>query len=97
MWYHIKEVVNSTYNENIELIVIGDSRAKAAFIPSELPEINSFNLSLGGATPVEGYYILKKYLKGHIKIIHLYPEGAKPPKQIDHTSLFSRLYKSLPN
>jgi len=45
---------------------------------------------------LEGLAIIKKYLKGHIKIIHLYPEGSKPPKLIDHTEIFSEIYKSLP-
>ena len=61
MWLEVKQIVNTKTDIKFDLIVLGDSRAKAGFIPNQLP-IKSFNLSLGGATPIEGYYTLKKYL-----------------------------------
>lgn len=54
--------------ENPQIIVIGDSRAKAAFDPALLSTKNSvYNLALGGTTPIEGYYSLEKYLTCHEK------------------------------
>ncbi len=47
-----------------EILIIGDSRTKAGFLPDRLWE-GSYNLSLGGATPIEGYYTLKDYLEYH--------------------------------
>lgn len=52
---------NTDYNRTI---IIGDSRAKAAFIPEQLSE-ECYNLALGGTTPIEGYYSLKEYLEHH--------------------------------
>ena len=63
IWMHVKNVINSKTDDDIKLLVIGDSRAKAGFIPNENKGIKSFNLSLGGGTPVEGYFTLLKYLK----------------------------------
>lgn len=63
MWEHVKSVISSSDSRYTTLIV-GDSRSKAGIIPSHLNEAlqPAINLSLGGATPVEGYYSLKKYL-----------------------------------
>lgn len=49
-----------------EIVILGDSRAKAGFVPELLGE-NTYNLALGGATPIEGYYSLKEYLANHEK------------------------------
>lgn len=49
-----------------EVIILGDSRAKAGFAPKLLSD-SSYNLALGGATPIEGYYSLKSYLAHHEK------------------------------
>ena len=46
------------------VVIIGDSRAKAGFIPDELSD-DCYNLALGGTTPIEGYYTLKEYLEHH--------------------------------
>ncbi|MFK5937224.1 MAG: hypothetical protein QM497_02400 [Sulfurimonas sp.] len=64
MWLEVKQIVNTKTDSKVDLIVLGDSRAKAGFIPNQLP-IKSINLSLGGATPIEGYYTLKKYLENN--------------------------------
>lgn len=47
-----------------EIIILGDSRAKAGFVPEMLSD-RAYNLALGGATPIEGYYSLKEYLENH--------------------------------
>ena len=49
-----------------EILIFGDSRAKAGFVPKLLSE-DAYNLALGGATPIEGYYSLKEYLENHEK------------------------------
>jgi len=49
-----------------EILILGDSRAKAGFVPESLSQ-RSYNLALGGATPIEGYYSLKEYLAHHEK------------------------------
>jgi len=45
---------------------------------------------------IEGLAIIKRYLKGDVAIMNLYPEGSKVPKQIDHTQKFLKIYNSLP-
>lgn len=52
-----------------EVLIIGDSRAKAAFDPVYLSDKPNklYNLALGGTTPIEGYYTLKNYLDCHEK------------------------------
>lgn len=52
---------NQDYNR---VLIIGDSRTKAGFIPDGLSG-DCYNLALGGTTPIEGYYTLKEYLKNH--------------------------------
>lgn len=50
---------NNDYNR---VLITGDSKAKAAFLPSLLSD-ETYNLSLGGLTPLENYYYLKEYLE----------------------------------
>lgn len=47
-----------------EILFMGDSRMKAAVIPSLVSE-NAYNLAVGGSTAIESYYSLKRYLKNH--------------------------------
>ena len=49
---------NTDYNK---VIILGDSKAKAAYSPLLLSD-ETYNLSLGGTSFVEGYYSLKEYL-----------------------------------
>ena len=44
---------------NAEILILGDSRAKAGFIPQNDSHLN---LAIGGTTPLSGYYTLKRYL-----------------------------------
>lgn len=53
-------------NEENSLIIIGDSRAEAAFQPALLSE-NAFNFAVSGGIPLGGYYQMKQYLTGHSK------------------------------
>jgi hypothetical protein len=51
---------------DVHNIIIGDSRAVAGFMPDVLKD-NYYNLAVSGGSPIEGYYILKKYLeKQHV-------------------------------
>lgn len=72
MWYMDEEYAmykqqkdyiteNQDYNR---VLIMGDSRTKAGFVPHELSD-GCYNLALGGTTPIEGYYTLKEYLEYH--------------------------------
>lgn len=63
-WRHVKEVAHSASRVRQDLLVIGDSRAKAGYIPL-LIDRKTINLSLAGHTPLEGYYLLVNYLKNN--------------------------------
>ena len=47
-------------NHNTQIIILGDSRAKAGFVPQDSTQLN---LAVGGTTPISGYYTLKAYLE----------------------------------
>ncbi len=64
-WMQQKDYINSNSDKR-EIIFLGDSRMKAAIIPAELCD-NAYNLAVGGATTVEMYYSLRRYLKKHPK------------------------------
>jgi hypothetical protein len=65
MWDFTKEKIGFENETYYNLLMIGDSRAKVAFIPKLFDVDNSvsINLALGGATPIEGYFVLKNYLR----------------------------------
>ena len=67
MWLEVKQRTLDKTNNDMDIIMLGDSRAKAGFKPNILNKykINSINLSVGGATPIEGYYTLKRYLENN--------------------------------
>ena len=47
-----------------DTLILGDSTAKAGLIPNNLGD-NVINLAMGGATPIEIYYTLDRYLEHH--------------------------------
>ncbi len=49
-----------------DVLILGDSRAKSAFLPEELSS-SCISLAEGGSTAVEAYYTLKDYLE-HMEI-----------------------------
>lgn len=51
-------------SEDARVLIMGDSRTKAGYDPALLWD-GSYNIALGGATPIEGYYSLKEYLEHH--------------------------------
>ncbi|HHH53647.1 MAG TPA: hypothetical protein ENK91_08325 [Bacteroidetes bacterium] len=67
MWMSIKEKMITKHNGEYNLLFIGDSRAKTGLIPQEFDshKIKTLNLSIGGGTPIEGYYSLKYYLENN--------------------------------
>ena len=62
-WMQQKDYI-TTSSEEREIIFLGDSRMKAAVIPSEIAQ-NAYNLAVGGGTAIEMYYALKTYLENH--------------------------------
>ena len=61
MW---KAKIDYVENGNIaKNIIIGDSRMQAGLNPKELKNRDYYNLSLGGGTPLEAYYLLKKIIE----------------------------------
>jgi len=62
MWKEVKDRCLMKSNKVEDIIMLGDSRAKAGFKPTVAKNISAINLSVGGATPIEGYYTLKRYL-----------------------------------
>jgi hypothetical protein len=62
MWQFNKQYMTFSVGGKLNILVIGDSRMKAAYIPADK---SALNLSLGGGSPIEGYYTLKGYLQHH--------------------------------
>lgn len=60
---YIDGKLEASYNK---LLIMGDSRAKAALMPKKLSK-KCYNLALGGTSPIEGYYTLVDYLENHDK------------------------------
>lgn len=66
---HQKQKTAQTHN--VDIVIIGNSRAKSGFIPNEIKDSSSINLGVGGSSPIIGFYTLKRYL-----------ENNKPPKVV---------------
>ena len=64
-WQQQKDYTHTQDNQS-QIIFLGDSAFKAAVIP-EMIGASAYNLSLGGAGPIEMYYSLKSYLQNHPK------------------------------
>ncbi|MDO4187396.1 MAG: hypothetical protein Q4D29_00260 [Lachnospiraceae bacterium] len=60
-WKYTKDTV---CDSSANTVILGDSRAMADLIP-EMFEVNTVNLSVGGATSIEMYYTLKKYIENN--------------------------------
>ncbi|MFC1760332.1 hypothetical protein ACFLZD_02285 [Candidatus Neomarinimicrobiota bacterium] len=63
MWRSKFEYVQK--NHNSENIIIGDSGALAGIVPEIIGD-GFYNLSYGGGTPIEIYFLLKKYISNEI-------------------------------
>lgn len=68
---YYKQKQTTLQANSADIVVIGNSRGKAGFIPNEIKGYSSINLSVGGSTPIIGYYTLERYFKHN-----------KPPKLI---------------
>ena len=51
-------------NDKREILLLGDSRTKMDLLAYELSD-DTYNLSLGGGTPIEMYYTVKNYINHH--------------------------------
>jgi len=67
------QITKNTLNKNIDIsdttiniLFIGDSRLNAGIDLSQIP--NSWSFAMGGATPVEMYFVLEKYLQKYEKL-----------------------------
>jgi hypothetical protein len=67
MWLEVKHRIYNNSSITMDIVVVGDSRAKAGFKPTLLIGVNSVNLAVGGATPIEGYFTIKHYLENNPK------------------------------
>lgn len=67
MWQQVRDFTRGRHLPvAADLVYLGDSRAKAALRVRSFEEatgLTMINLSIGGATPVEGYYALKNLLQ----------------------------------
>ena len=61
MWDEEFENSASPYID-AETIIIGDSRAKSSVLPALLHE-DTYNIAIGGATPIEMYYATENYIE----------------------------------
>ncbi len=59
-----RDVSRSSSDRRYRVLILGDSAANAAYLPEVLSE-DTINLSLGGTTPVENYYVLSDWLNAH--------------------------------
>lgn len=65
MWHEEWDYVNRS-GEDVDTLILGDSRAKSSLIPSMLAgEGSIYNIAVGGATPIEMYYAAKNHIKHH--------------------------------
>ena len=69
-WKYTKDVAEGTGNlsSSFDTVILGDSRAMADLMPEAIDsslDTNTVNLAVGGATSIEMYYTLDKYLKNN--------------------------------
>ncbi len=60
--HYIRETVDD--DTDYDTLILGDSRAMADLMPEGFPD-SCVNLSAGGATAVESFYVLSEYLQDH--------------------------------
>ncbi|MBQ8067978.1 MAG: hypothetical protein IJ201_06505 [Solobacterium sp.] len=66
-----KDITNSPDTPYYSTLILGDSSANAAYLPELLSE-GTINLSLGGTTPIENYYVLENWLAAHEAPKHIF-------------------------
>jgi hypothetical protein len=90
IWLAKTNYINSA-NSRSENIIIGDSRAVAGFVPAIIGD-DYYNLAIGGETPLEGYYTLKRYLEKNKSVKNLIISYAPMHLQVSDT-FFERTLK----
>lgn len=65
-WYYVSSFPANHKGKIIDAVMIGDSRAQAAWLPEKGKE--HYNLSLGGGTPIEGLKTLEELYDAGIKL-----------------------------
>ncbi len=68
-WKYKLELINNK-NHDFKTIIIGDSTTDAAIV-SNLTKGGSLNISLGGSSTIDAYFMLKRYLKNNGKLSNL--------------------------
>ena len=68
-WYYVSQFPAKFAHQNLDILLIGDSRAKSAWIPDKNKK--NYNLAIGGATPIEGLITLEQLIANKIKFKHL--------------------------
>ena len=63
-WYIENRDFSLPGTDYYRVLILGDSQAKADWVPDFLSE-DSYNYSLGGASPIEEYYYLREYLQNN--------------------------------
>lgn len=79
---------NDDYNR---VIITGDSKAKCAYYPALLSD-DTYNIALGGVSPIENYYYLKEYLENRQQpttvFVSFTPDHFMNASQIWTTSIY---------
>lgn len=66
MWQAKAELLERTPSGSH--VILGDSRLVAAYRPNQAPDLQSVNLAVGGGTPIESYYLLKRLVDKGVAI-----------------------------
>jgi hypothetical protein len=64
MWQHQKHIAEGKDAAERAVVMVGDSRSMAGFEAASL-DAAAINLSVGGATPIEGYALIRSYLRNN--------------------------------
>lgn len=65
-WKYKKEVAEGSIGEQYyDTVILGDSGAMSALVPSKISDDSCVSLAVGGATSIEMYYFMKEYLENH--------------------------------
>ena len=59
-----RDFCRKSHDQKYDVVIIGDSIGQTSYIPAELSE-TTVNLSLGGTTPAENYYVFKEWLENN--------------------------------
>ena len=81
-WYQQNKDYAESHADYCRVLIMGDSTAKAAWLPAELSD-DAYNFALGGASPIEEYYCLRDYLKEN-----------KAPEYVIYTQVISHFLDS---